>query len=81
MPLRRFLELEGWQCSSSEQALLLVQQGYQQLMVGTFHALLEQAPPQKAGLSGSRMVMLRDYIVNRDLPAAYAELRQYLGSK
>ena len=81
MPLRRFLELEGWQCSSSEQAPLLVQQGYQQLMVGTFHALLEQAPPQKAGLSGSRMVMLRDYIVNRDLPAAYAELRQYLGSK
>jgi len=78
--LRRFLELEGWEIApDSANAPLVAGWGGRQVVVGTYPALLD---PQDQGFShplGAGALLLRDYVVARDLPAAFAELRRAVG--
>lgn len=78
--LRRFLELEGWEIApDSAGAPLVAGWGGRQVVVGTYPALLD---PQDQGFShplGAGALLLRDYVVARDLPAAFAELRRAVG--
>lgn len=78
--LQRFLELEGWEIRpESVGEPLVAAWGGRQVVVGTYPALLD---PQARGFShplGAGALLLRDYVVGRDLPAAYAELRRVVG--
>lgn len=79
-PLRRFLELEGWEVEQGrEGAPLLVRSGARQVAVGVFPALLDPGAPEFAHPLAASGVLLRDYVVARDLPAAYDELRRTVG--
>lgn len=80
-PLRRFLELEGWDIDE-EGSPLAVRRGGQTIVIGTYPALLNPNAPELRRRTGRRGdVQLRDYVVERDLPAAYAELRQAVGAR
>lgn len=76
-PLQRFLELEGWEVErNQDEAPLSVQWSGQQILIGVYPALLDlHASGFSHPLAGGG-VLLRDYVVVRDLPAAYAELRR-----
>ncbi len=78
--LRRFLELEGWEIAPElVDAPLVAAWGGRQIVVGTYPALLD---PQAQGFShplGVGALLLRDYVLARDLPSAYAELRSAVG--
>src|SRR5690606_8996022 len=77
-PLRRFLELEGWTVASEPAAsrpLIATSTDGRSVVVGTYPALLsggeaEANHPVSARSSESR-VLLPNYVVERDLPAAY----------
>jgi len=92
-PLQRFLALEGWQSEengtvagvrvplairSAENADIFV--------VGTYPALLDRDAeafrhPLHAldGEDDARLIFLNDFVVSRDLPAAYREFRKQAG--
>jgi hypothetical protein len=79
-PLRRFLELEGWEVEQ-EGHPLVVRRGGRAVAVRTYPALLDSDAPGFVRPPGFDGVLLRDYVVTRDLPAAYDELRRVIGSK
>lgn len=84
--LARYLELEGWQVEHGAEALpLVVSLDGVRAAVATFPALLEESAVRErhsvvamARSAGLSTVLLRDYVVSRDLPAAYGLLRRAL---
>jgi len=92
-PLQRFLELEGWR--SQENAVvagvtvpLAIQsaENADTFAVGTYPALLDRDAegfrhPLHAldGEDDVRLIFLNDFVVSRDLPAAYREFRKQAG--
>ncbi|MEI8166164.1 MAG: Zn-binding domain-containing protein, partial [Chloroflexales bacterium] len=78
--LRRFLELEGWEITpESADAPLIAGWGGHQIVVGTYPSLLDPQAPGFSHPLGVGALLLRDYVVARDLPAAYADLRRAVG--
>lgn len=81
-PLRRFLELEGWHIEDQHSDIpLLVRWNERQIAVGVYPALLDEQVASFTYTRGSNLVWLRDYVVARDLPAAYAQLRRVVRSR
>jgi len=79
-PLRRFLEMEGWEVEAGQGDVpLAVRRGGRVVAVGTYPALLDRDAPGFAHPLGGDSALLRDYVVARDLPAAYLELRRVFG--
>ena len=92
-PLQRFLELEGWQ--SAENATVAgvrvplairSAENADTLAVGTYPGLLDRdgeafRHPLHAldGEDDVRLIFLNDFVVSRDLPAAYREFRKRAG--
>ncbi len=97
-PLRRYLELEGWQMSLThtigdvEIPLLVApparsqNRRLQQIVIGTYPVLLNRAHSEfrhplnsVEATNTAILVLLRDYVVTRDLPTAYQEIRRAVG--
>lgn len=78
--LQRFLELEGWDVQyGAEQYPLIARNGNTIATVSTYPALLNFDALNLPPYSGYQAhVYIRDYIVDRDLPSAYAEMRKTL---
>lgn len=86
--LARYLELEGWDVlrPARPDAPLQVGLGGRLVDLGTYPALLEeeaaraQHPVVRAPqVAGRRAILLSDYVLTRDLPAAYGQLRAAYG--
>lgn len=77
--LRRFLELEGWEIDPVAEAPLAVLWNGRRVVVGIYPALLNADDPAFVNSLGPASLLLRDYVVARDLPAAYAEVRRAVG--
>ncbi|MCS6839232.1 MAG: DEAD/DEAH box helicase [Roseiflexaceae bacterium] len=74
-PLRRFFELEGWECTAEHDDIpLFVRGNGRAVAIGVYPALLNAASPAFSHPLQKRSVLLRDYIVTRDLPLAYAKV-------
>ena len=77
-PLRRFLELEGWSTSSDPKSghpLAATSAGGRRVIIGTYPALLDREFAIKShpvtATGQEIIVLLPDYVVEWDLPAAY----------
>ncbi len=77
-PLRRFLELEGWNVEDRAGFPLAVRSNSHTLAIGTFPALLDHDAVEVDATPQLPTVFLRDYVLARDLPAAYHEVRRML---
>lgn len=87
--LARYLELEGWTVCRPTRATepLRVSLGGPEILVGTRPALLEESAAREshpvvesARAAGRRSVLLNDYVLSRDLPAAYLQLRRAMSN-
>ena len=79
-PLARFLKLEGWNIEWREAMLIATPRSSSRaLAISTFPALLALGDAvahafASAAHGGAKLVMLPDYLVERDLPSAYQEV-------
>jgi hypothetical protein len=91
-PLRRMFELEGFVCRSDaalkgqEVPLLLETNRGRKVAIGTYHGLLDQnqegfdhpLESLESNGSGARVVLLNEYLLSRNLPAARGKLDEIL---
>lgn len=77
-PLRRFLELEGWSTTSDPalgHPLAATDADGRRVIVGTYPALLDRETAENShpvtATGQEVLVLLPDYVVERDLPSAY----------
>ena len=92
-PLQRFLELEGWQSEENGTVAgvrvplaIRSPENADIFVIGTYPALLDRNAeafrhPLHAldGEDDARLIFLNDFVVSRDLPAAYREFRKQAG--
>ena len=77
-PLMRFLELEGWQLTSAAEShapATATSPSGAVVALGTYPSLLASDEAERvhplAQSAGGRVVLLPDYLIERDLPSAY----------
>jgi len=93
-PLQRFLELEGWRCERNlrvgDSVIPLALTGaprgalmpHRPLIVGTYPSLLDSTWSEAnhpLAVMGLPVILLNDYVVDRDLPTAHLELCRKAG--
>jgi ATP-dependent helicase YprA (DUF1998 family) len=95
-PLRRYLELEGWQVNAAnvvddiEIPLCVTppaqsQSSVSPIIIGTYPVLVDRTHPEfshplNAVNNTAKIVLVRDYIATRDLPTVYQEVRRTVGT-
>lgn len=78
--LRRFLELEGWDIAPEAEDVPLAARWHgRHVTVGVYPALLDPGSSEFRHPLRSGALLLRDYVLARDLPAAYAAVRKAAG--
>ena len=80
-PLLRYLELEGWEIDRTKQAetgIVVSNKDGKKARLGCFPALLnlEHAKQKNQHSKLDNTVLLEDYLIDRDLPAAYQSLNR-----